>query len=184
MAKIGRADWRRGGSRHVAKRRCPCCACVRAVHVCSAFKVVRFIGDMRQVPWALSIGDIDSNLICLESREGEILWRGRFDGCLGKFHGQRFPMVGSEMTARRSTLYMPRALVVPKADVRCVMNRQKGHRAIATRTSTGDIGEASVLSCAHARDASSITKRAVVVASSEGEDHGTTYQLFQRAFAV
>ena len=47
-------------------------AAVRAVHVCSAFKVVRFIGDMRQMPWALCIGDIDSNLICLTAREGEI----------------------------------------------------------------------------------------------------------------
>ena len=47
-------------------------AAVRAAHVCSAFMVVRFIGDMRQMPWALCIGDIDSNLICLTPREGEI----------------------------------------------------------------------------------------------------------------
>ena len=30
--KIGRACWRRDDSRHVAMRRCPCCACMQWVH--------------------------------------------------------------------------------------------------------------------------------------------------------
>ena len=52
-------------SKHLQQRCCPCFAC-------SAFMVMRFCGDMRKMPWALCIGDIDSNLICLEAVKGEI----------------------------------------------------------------------------------------------------------------
>ena len=52
-------------SKHLEQRCCPCFAC-------GAFMVMRFCGDMRKMPWALCIGDIDSNLICLEAVKGEI----------------------------------------------------------------------------------------------------------------
>ena len=44
---------------------------VRA-HVCSGFMVMRFFGDMQKMTWALCLGGIDSNSICLEALEGEI----------------------------------------------------------------------------------------------------------------
>ena len=43
------------------------------------------------------------------------------------------PMMGPEMMARRSMLHMCRALFLPDAEDRCVMNLQ-GYGAIATKT--------------------------------------------------
>ena len=71
-------------------------------------------------------------------------------GSTGSIH-KLHPMMGSEVISRRSMLHMSRALFFPDAEDRCAMNLQKGHRAIATKTATEDVGEASVLSCADAR---------------------------------
>ena len=91
------------------------------------------------------------------------------------------PMVGSEMIARRSMLPMSRALFFPDAKGRCVMNRQAVIERLRRKRPRKI---SSVFSCAHAGAESSITKRSVVVARSEGEDPGTACQVVQRAFAV
>ena len=67
MGKVGRVGWRRDDSRHVETQRCLCCA-----NVCSGFMVMWFSGDMKKMPQALCLGDVDSNLTCLEALEGEI----------------------------------------------------------------------------------------------------------------
>ena len=45
---------------------------VRVAHVCSGFILTRFCGYMKKMSWALCLGDIDSNLVCLEALEGEL----------------------------------------------------------------------------------------------------------------
>ena len=45
---------------------------VRVPHVRSGLMVMRFFGDVKKMPWALCLCNIDSSLICLGALEGEI----------------------------------------------------------------------------------------------------------------
>ena len=44
----------------------------RAARVCCGFMTMRFFDNMKNMPWALCLSDIDSNLSCLEALKSEI----------------------------------------------------------------------------------------------------------------
>ena len=127
---------------------------VRAAHVCSGFAAMRLFGDMKKIPWAVCFGDTDSNLICLTALEGEtsnfVAWNIRrlLQADFSKDNIKRGLMLMREipwstlpmeqahgeppqsqtsdaMMTRRSMLHMSRALFLPDAEDRCVMNLQK-----------------------------------------------------------